>query len=70
MRKELNGIMNEEYRIGFVDKPEWEIIGQGISNYNKQQAGDDKGQSPCFVLQAPGQEVVGGEIGAAYRDWL
>ena len=29
MRKELNGIMNEEYHIVFVDKPEWEIIGQG-----------------------------------------
>ena len=62
--------MEEEYNIAYTDKPEWEIIGGGISSYNKQQAGDDRGKSLCFVLQAPNQEIVGGVIGATYWDWL
>ena len=62
--------MNEEYQIVAVDKPEWGIIGGGISNYNKEQAGDDKGKSLCFVLQTPEQEVVGGVIGATHWDWF
>jgi GNAT superfamily N-acetyltransferase len=62
--------MEEEYNIAYTDKPEWEIIGGGISSYNKQQAGDDRGKSLCFVLQASNQEIVGGVIGATYWDWL
>jgi GNAT superfamily N-acetyltransferase len=62
--------MNEEYQIYYVDKPEWGIIGGGISQYNKQQAGDDQGQTLCFVLRAPDEEVVGGVIGAIFWDWL
>jgi len=62
--------MNEEYQIYYVDKPEWGIIGGGISQYNKQQAGDDQGQNLCFVLRAPDDEVVGGVIGAIFWDWL
>ena len=62
--------MDEEYKIIYVDKPEWGIIGGGISQYNKQQAGDDQGQNLCFVLRAPDEEVVGGVIGATFWDWL
>jgi len=51
--------MNEEYQILYIDKPELGIIGQGISDYNKQQAGDDKAQSLCLVLHASDQEIVG-----------
>ena len=61
--------MDEGYDIVYVDKPEdsaWGIIGQGISNYNEQQAGDQKFQRLCFVLQSPDQEIVGGVIGATY----
>jgi GNAT superfamily N-acetyltransferase len=56
-----------------VEKPDdlvWGVIGGGIQNYNAQQAGDDQGKRLCFVLHAPGQEVVGGVIGATYWDWL
>ena len=63
--------MDEEYNIVCVDDPKqipWGVIGPGISNYNEQQAGDDKGQSLCFVLRAPDQEIVGGVIGATYWD--
>jgi GNAT superfamily N-acetyltransferase len=62
--------MDEEYQIVYVDKPEWGIIGQGIQNFNTQQAGEDNAQQLCFVLQAPDQEIVGGVIGATYWDWL
>ena len=65
--------MDEEYHIVYVDKPEqsaWGIIGQGISNYNEQQAGDNKFQRLCFVLHAPDQEIAGGVIGATYWDWF
>jgi len=62
--------MDEEYEIVKLDKPEWGTIGQGITDYNEQQAGDDKAQSLCFVLKAPDEEIVGGVIGATYWDWL
>jgi GNAT superfamily N-acetyltransferase len=64
---------DEEYRIVYVDKPEqsaWGIIGRGISDYNRQQAGDNHFQRLCFVLQSPDQEIVGGVIGEIYWDWL
>lgn len=62
--------MDEEYKIVYVDKPEWGIIGQGINDYNEQQAGDSTAQHLCFVLQVPDQEIVGGVIGATYWDRL
>jgi GNAT superfamily N-acetyltransferase len=65
--------MDEKYRIVYVDNPEqsaWGIIGRGISEYNDQQAGDDKFQRLCFVLHAPDQAIVGGVIGETYWDWL
>ncbi|OGO65996.1 MAG: hypothetical protein A2030_04565 [Chloroflexi bacterium RBG_19FT_COMBO_50_10] len=65
--------MDEEYQIVYDDQPAqsaWGIIGEGITNYNKQQAGDDKSQRLCYVLRAPDQEIVGGVIAAIYWDWL
>jgi len=62
--------MSETYQIVYMDKPEWAIIGQGISDYNAQQAGDDQGQNLCFVLKGPGDAVEGGVIAAVYWDWL
>jgi GNAT superfamily N-acetyltransferase len=62
--------MDEEYQIVYIEKPEWGIIGGGITNYNVKQAGDTKEQYLCFVLQGPDQEIVGGVIGATYWDWL
>ena len=62
--------MNEEYEIKYLDKPEWGVIGQGITDYNTEQAGEDGGQNLCFVLQVPDNEVVGGVIGSTYWGWL
>jgi len=62
--------MNKDYEIVIAEKPEWEIIGGGISAYNKQQAGADNGKTLCFVIQGPEKEIVGGVIGATYWDWL
>ena len=63
-------MVDKEYQIIYVEKPEWGIIGGGISNYNTQQAGDDNAQTLCFVLQSPDQEIEGGVIGATYWDWF
>jgi GNAT superfamily N-acetyltransferase len=62
--------MDQAYQVEYLDKPEWGIIGGGITEFNKQRAGDDAGRNLCFVLRAPDQEVVGGVIGATYWDWL
>lgn len=62
--------MNKDYEIVFAEKPEWEIIGGGISAFNKQKAGDDHGKTLCYVIQGPDKQVVGGIIGATYWDWL
>ena len=65
--------MNEAYQIVSVDKPEeipWGVIGGGISNYNKEQAGDDNSQRLCFALRGPDDEVVGGVTGAIFWDWF
>jgi len=62
--------MDEEYNIVYMDKPEWEIIGQGITDYNTQQAGEDNGQNLCFVVKSAADKVMGGVIGATYWGWL
>jgi GNAT superfamily N-acetyltransferase len=62
--------MHENFRIVSVEQPEWGIIGGGIHNYNIQQAGEDNGQTICFVIQSPDEEVVGGVIAATHWDWL
>lgn len=65
--------MAEEYQIVYVDKPEdtaWGIIGNGISAYNRQKAGEHNFRRLCFVLTAPDQEIVGGVFGETYWDWF
>jgi len=63
-------MMAEKYQIKKIEKPAWEVIGGGISDYNTQQAGEDHGKNLCFVLQTPEGEVIGGVIGATHWDWL
>jgi GNAT superfamily N-acetyltransferase len=60
----------KHFKITQVDQPEWEIIGGGISAFNKQQAGDDHGRNLCFVLKDENGKVVGGVIGETYWNWL
>jgi ribosomal protein S18 acetylase RimI-like enzyme len=65
--------MSEEYETVYVDKPEesvWKTIGQGIREYNTQQAGDRQYQVLCFVLRGPDEAIVGGVIGETYWDWF
>lgn len=65
--------VGDKYKIVYVEHPEqtaWGIIGQGINEYNQQQAGEDHAQRLCFVLQGPDQEIEGGVIGVIYWDWL
>ncbi len=62
--------MNNEYQIVYAEKPEWGIIGPAINDYNQQQAGEENGQSLCFVVRTPDEEIVGGVIGSTYWNWL
>ena len=65
--------MAEEYSINYVDTPEeyaWGIIGRGVGQYNKEQAGDNNFQRICFVLVSSEQEIVGGVVSETYWDWL
>ena len=62
--------MAEELTIVYADKPEWGPIGQGISDHNAAQAGEENAKTVCFILQTPDQEIVGGVIGATYWDWF
>jgi len=65
--------MDDEYQLNFVEKPEdsaWGIIGRGLSNYNQEQAGDQKFQRLCFVLHTPDREIVGGVLGEIYWGWF
>jgi GNAT superfamily N-acetyltransferase len=65
--------MDQEYHIVNVGRPgdaEWSAVGGGISQYNKQQAGDTNHKSLCFMLHTADDEIVGGVIGSTYWDWL
>lgn len=65
--------MQEELSIVAVEQPgqaEWTAIGQGISEYNALQAGDDSGQPICFILRAPDGSIVGGLMGETHYDWF
>jgi GNAT superfamily N-acetyltransferase len=62
--------METEYPIEYLDEPAWDVIGGGISEFNRRQAGDDHPKRLCFVVRAPGGEIAGGLIGVTYWDWL
>jgi GNAT superfamily N-acetyltransferase len=58
------------YEIKYLEEPAWDIIGGGLTDFNTQQAGDERGENLCFVLEDPEGEIVGGVIGAVYWNWL
>ena len=65
--------MNKNMTITYVEKPEeaaWGKIGQGVHEYNMQEAGDLNFHRICFVLQNPQGEIVGGVIGEIYWEWF
>jgi GNAT superfamily N-acetyltransferase len=62
-----------EFHIVNVGSPgdaEWSAVGGGISQYNKQQAGDTDHKSLCYMLHDGEGQAVGGIIGSTYWDWL
>lgn len=62
--------MDEDYQIAYIDKPAWEVIGQGIREYNIQHAGEPNAKHLCYVLYVPDQSIAGGIIGETHWDWF
>jgi GNAT superfamily N-acetyltransferase len=65
--------MNKKISIAYVEKPEeaaWGKIGQGLHEYNLQEAGELNFQRICFVLQNPEGDILGGVIGEIYWEWF
>jgi GNAT superfamily N-acetyltransferase len=65
--------MDGEYDIVYVEKPEetaWGIIGGGLQSFNVQQAGEERFQRLCFVLQAPDKGIAGGALGEIFWGWF
>jgi GNAT superfamily N-acetyltransferase len=65
--------MSGEYRIISVENPKqsaWDIIGRGVSEFNRQQTEDGGFQRLCFVIQSPDNEIVAGVLGEVYYEWF
>jgi GNAT superfamily N-acetyltransferase len=62
--------MAGDYQIEYLDKPEWDLIGGGIQEFNTRNAGDENAKRLCFVVRAPNGEAVGGVIGMTFWNWL
>lgn len=65
--------MSEAYEVVAVERPEesaWGIIGRGLDEFNKQQAGDYAYQRLCYAVQSPDGEIAGGVVAMIYWDWL
>jgi GNAT superfamily N-acetyltransferase len=62
--------LDADFTISYEEKPAWDIIGGGISDFNTRQVGDDAGKNLCFVLRDANQVIVGGVIGSTYWGWL
>jgi GNAT superfamily N-acetyltransferase len=62
--------MDEDYRISYMEKPAWELIGGGLRDYNIQQAGEGHEKLLCYALYAPDHSVMGGIIGETHWNWL
>jgi GNAT superfamily N-acetyltransferase len=62
--------MDTDYQIVYLDKPDWALVGGGITAYNTEQAGASEECHLCFVLKSPDGETIGGVIGTTYWGWL
>lgn len=62
--------MERKIAIKYLEEPAWEVIGGGISEFNKKIAGDDHEENLCFILEDPEEEILGGVIGVTFWNWL
>jgi len=62
--------MEEEFHIVYREKPAWELVGGGITEFNTEKAGEADERHLCFVVEGPDEEVVGGVIGTTYWGWF
>ena len=65
--------MDADLRIVYEEHPEqsaWGVIGRGVGEHNRRQAGDPGGKRLCYVLADREGEVVGGVVAELQWDWL
>lgn len=65
--------MEEGFDIRIVEQPDntfWGTVGQGLRDFNTEQAGEDKIKELSVALYSPRDELVGGVIAETYWDWL
>jgi len=65
--------MDKNIKIVEVEKPEesvWGIIGQGVHQFNLDEAGELDFQRVCFALETQDGEVLGGVIGEIFWEWF
>ncbi len=65
--------MKEDFTIALTSDPEDSavtVVGHGIWNFNKEQAGENNHRRLCLFLHAPDHTVVGGLIGKTYWNWF
>lgn len=62
--------MDNGFELIKLESPAWEEIGGALTDYNNQQAGDDKAKPLCYVIKDEDGSLLGGAIGVVYWDWL
>lgn len=65
--------MTNTYDVVSIEHPEesaWGVIGRGLDEFNKQQAGDYGYQRLCYAVQSPEGAIAGGVVAMIYWDWL
>ncbi len=65
--------MEDEFEIRIVEQPDktfWGTVGQGLRDFNTEQAGDDNIKDLSVALYSPLGDLVGGVIAETYWGWL
>lgn len=66
--------MDQEYRIEVVERSElsdaWGVIGEALTGFNHQQAGDDNAQTLCYLVRSRDSTIAGGVVAQIYWNWL
>lgn len=62
--------MDKKIQFTYLEEPAQDVVGGGISDYNKKYAGGDSGKNLCFVQKNDKGDILGGLIEVTYWNWL